>query len=61
VKLPRSSGKLSVEVELLHQPVPPEALDGLLESSGAEASALARSYARASKAPKTMHGLTLDH
>jgi hypothetical protein len=50
--LPPSKGKLSVEVELLYQSVPPEAVARLLKGREPAAETFARLYARQSKKPE---------
>ncbi|HEY9171012.1 MAG TPA: hypothetical protein VI136_01885, partial [Verrucomicrobiae bacterium] len=60
IALPPSAAKLSIEVELLYQSVPPEAVARLLNSRGLEAQAFARMYRRTSNKPERIQGQRLE-
>jgi len=59
IALPEGKGNLAVEVELLYQPVPPEAVARLLESKEPEAQAFARLYRRYDKKPELVQAQRL--
>lgn len=60
ITLPPSAAKLSIEVELLYQSVPPEAVARLLNSSGPEAQVFGRLYRRTSNKPERIQGQRLE-
>lgn len=58
--LPPSKGKLSVEVELLYQSVPPESVARLVKSGEPAAETFARLYGRQSKKPELVQRQRLE-
>lgn len=57
---PPGKGKLSVEVELLYQSVPPEAVARLLKAKAPAAESFARQYARSNKKPELVQRERLE-
>ncbi|MCL4789736.1 MAG: cytochrome c family protein [Verrucomicrobia bacterium] len=60
IALPESKGTLSVEVELLYQSVPPEAVARLLNADESAALVFARMYRRQKNRPELVHRQHLD-
>lgn len=60
ITLPESKGTLSVEVELLYQSVPPEAVARLLNSKEPAAETFAKLYCRQSKQPELIQRERLE-
>jgi hypothetical protein len=60
LSLPESKGTLSVEVELLYQSVPPEAVARLLKAKGPAAESFARLYGRQNQKPELVQRQRLE-
>ncbi len=60
ISVPERTGPLTAEIELLYQPVPPEAVARLLSADSPEAKVFTRLYRRADKTPERVHGISVD-
>lgn len=60
IPMPDATGRLAVQVELLYQSVPPEAVARLLKSKAPEARTFTRLYARQPKLPELVHRAELQ-
>lgn len=60
IALGSAAGRLVVDVELLYQSVPPEAVGRLLEGRGPAAKEFTRLYGRAQRRPETVHQARIE-